>query len=162
MINNTILRRDRFILQMDSARPAELLKAALAGTSKLIPIAPYGHNIHVAVDGSDLKITREDEAFFAYEEVRCIVKKMHLFGKLSKKNADHILDMARRTLSSRLTLFYPNIQAPVVEVAFAYNWASFGFTADAFENIATELNERLAGIIAPTAKLFDNNTDTYS
>ena len=132
MITGGTLQKERLMLTTESVADAKLVKSGISGRNNFINIAPYGNYLSLKIEGQNLSVTKEDKRVFTFEEVHALLKKIQMFGRIQKRVINDLLDSARHTLSSKLTLFFPNSQAPAVELAFAYNWAAMEFESEFF------------------------------
>jgi hypothetical protein len=162
MITGGTLQKERLILTTESVADAKLVKSGIGGRNNFINIAPYGNHLSLKIEGQNLSVTKEDKRVFTFEEVHALLKKIQMFGRIKKRVMHDLLESSRHTLCSKLTLFFPNDKAPMVELAFAYNWAAMEFESEFFGKILPEVKQAVKKSKAPSIKIFSNNMDIIS
>ncbi len=162
MITSGALREERFILNAKSASDASLVKNGIAGDNPFLHAAPYGNRIDFSLEGTHLVLAKHSGQPFTYEEIHSFIKKIQLFERIDIKDARAILEQARVSLDSKLTLFYPHPNNSTVEVAFAYNWASIEFDSPKFEDAFDNLKEQIVEIQGRSTKVHSNHSNMIS
>lgn len=162
MITGGAIRKEKLILSAGSPADANSVKGGLAGQNSSLSTSPYGNKVDLSIEGQNLSLVKDSRLPFTYEEVRTIIKKIQAFERITKKNADIILESAREILGARLTFFYPHTQKPSVEFAFSYNWASIEISNPNFQTIYAEVRDAITRNQGSSIKVFSNNMDIIS
>jgi hypothetical protein len=163
MITGGSFRNEKFILASESDADAIMIKRGLCGKTDVIALAPYGNKAAVSTAGNTLIFRKQSGLPLTYEEAHNIIKKIRLFEKVSDKVVNHLQREARMQLKAPLTLFYPSAAAPVIQIAFSYNWVSFEVERPDFAAALPLIHDAiLTAKHSSILKAFSNNADTIS
>ncbi len=162
MIVSGELRDGKLTLRAESTQDATMVRNGLSGKNTFINIAPYGNRIEITLMGNGIIFRKSNNNALTYEELKSIIKKIQMFGKIESFYAKRILKDAREALNRQLTMFFRTTVTPQLEIGFAYNWISLEFKTSNFDNIFNAIKTHLAENCPPTIKAFSNNSDSIS
>ena len=162
MITGGALKQEKLILTTSSEKDAKMARGGLAGKNVYISTAPYGNRTDLSTEGTNVILTKNSGTPFTYEEVRTLVKKVRMFDRISPSKAEAILEKARQRLDSRLTLFFPDVKHPTIEIGFSYNWISIEFQSNKFTNIYKIIKNIIEKNEPKCIKVFSNEDNIIS
>jgi len=162
MIIGGELHKGVLTLNAESSQDATMIKSGLSGKNHFINLSPYGNRINLTNQGSNLILKKHVGTSLTYEEIKVVIKKIQMFGRIKAEKADQILFSARRVLDSKLTFFFITIDNPLIEIGFSYNWASIEFKSSNFDKIFPNIKEAITDNSPPSIKVFSNNSDSVS
>jgi len=162
MIIGGELHKGVLTLNAESSQDATMIKSGLSGKNHFINLSPYGNRINLTNQGSNLILKKHVGTSLTYEEIKVVIKKIQMFGRIKPEKADSILLSARRVLDSKLTFFFITLENPVVEIGFSYNWASIEFKSSNFDKIFPNIKDAITNNSPSSIKVFSNNSDSVS
>lgn len=162
MIISGELKEGKLTLRAESTQDATMIRSGLSGKNTFVNIAPYGNRIEITLMGNGIVFRKNNDTPLTYEELKSIVKKIQMFGKIDSFQAKRVLKDAREELNRQLTLFFKTVMTPQLEMGFAYNWISLEFKHDALDEIFNEIKALITETCPPTIRVFSNNSDAIS